>query len=131
MVQYFADRETVINLDSARYKVVFEDFDIKTEYRENEKGMLGISRVLIRNIDIRTSGYLVDQNLMDVFDRFRYNISHTDTLNSDKRDYVEDCSYSFCRGRTTSPVTWTKYIEPAVVITSVAGIIFLFFTMRF
>ena len=130
-VQYFAKGKITVSLDSALFSVVFESFDINIEYQENKTGMFGLNRDLRRTITFKANGYLIDNSRMDVVDPFHFDSVHRDIIQSDDLGRIEGAPYAFCRGIITDAVTWTKYIEPGIVIISVVGIVYLLFAMRF
>ena len=131
VVQYFAKNKITVSLDSAALKVVFENFDIKAEYQENKTGMLGLNRDLERTIVFKANGFLIDNSRMVVIDAFHFDTIHRDIIQSEDLSRIESSPYTFCQGITVNTVTWTKYIEPGIVIVSVASIVYLLFTMRF
>lgn len=131
VVQYFAKDAITISLDSASFSLVFEKFDVVIRYKESKTGMLGFNRELKRTIMFKSNGFLVDNSRMKVVNPFQFDTNHRDIIYYDDFDRIENTPYTFCEGNITEAVTWTKYIEPAIVIVSVAGIVYLLFSMRF
>jgi len=131
VVQYFDVHNTNVSLDSARFKIFFENFDISVNYLKTKSGMVGLDTDLKRLIKIDVSGYLIDHQTLDVVDAFSFKPTIEDYVSSSDKGFIENSAYAFCSGNIEGSGNWTKYIEPGVVITSVAGVIFLFFSLRF
>lgn len=129
--QYFARKNVMVSLDTAAYKVVFENFDVVTEYQETKKGMLGLSSKVKRKIYFNVNGFIVDNTLMDITDTIQFNSIYDDVVKTSDLNLIENSKYEFCHGKMIKASSWTKYIEPGIVITTVAGVVFLLFTMRF
>ncbi|MEJ2545248.1 MAG: hypothetical protein P8Y99_14365 [Calditrichaceae bacterium] len=129
--QYFAGKNIMVSLDLASYKVVFENFDIMTEYQETKKGMLGLSSNIKRQMIFNINGFIVNNTGKDIVDTFRYNSIYDDVVKSSDLNLIENSKYNFCHGKMIKASSWTKYIEPGIVISTVAGVVFLLFTMRF
>ena len=128
---YFNKKKITVSLDSAAYKIVFENFDIITEYQETKKGMLGLSSKVKRRIFFNVDGFLVDNEVMDIIDTIQFHSIYNDVIKTSDLNLIENSKYEFCCGKMISASSWTKYIEPGIVITSIAGLVFLLFTMRF
>ena len=129
--QYFARNNVTVSLDSAAFKVVFENFEIVTEYQETKKNMLGLSGTIKRKIFFNVNGFIVDNMKMDIIGTIRFNSIYNDVVKTSDLIFIENSKYDFCRGTMINASSWTKYIEPGIVIASVAGVVFLLFTMRF
>lgn len=130
-VKYFAKYNITISLDSAAFKIVLENIDIKTDYQETKRGILGLSSKIKRIILFKVSGFIIDINKMDVIDTIQFDSIYDDVVKISELNIIENSQYAFCRGTMINALSWTKYIEPAIVLASVAGIVFLLFTMRF
>ena len=130
-VKYFAKFNITISLDSAAFKVVFENIAIKTEYHETKRGMLGLSSKIKRIIFFKVSGFIIDNNKMDIIDTIQFESIYNDVVKTSDLNIIENSQYTFCHGTMINALSWTKYIEPSIVIVSVAGLVFLLFTMRF
>ena len=129
--QYFAGKNITVSLDSAGYKVVFEYFDIMTEYQETKKGMLGLNSNIKRELIFNINGFIVNNSGKEIVDTFQYNSIYNDVVKSSDLNEIENSKYDFCRGKMINPSSWAKYIEPGIVIASVAGVVLLLFTVRF
>jgi len=129
--QYFANKKVTVSLDTAAFKVVFENVDMLVEYHETNRGMLGFNNKIIRNIFFRADGYIIDNLRMDIIDTIQIDTIHNDVVNTSDISRIENSRYSFCHGNRITASRWTKYIEPGIVIASVAGVVLLLFTMRF
>lgn len=130
-VKYFTKYNITISLDSAAFKVVLENINIKTEYQETKRGILGLSSKIKRIILYNVSGYIIDSNKMDIIDTIQFESIYDDVVKTSELSMIEDSQYTFCRGTMINALSWTKYIEPGIVLASIAGIVFLLFTMRF
>ena len=131
VARYFSKVNCTVSFDSAAYKLVIENFDIKIEYRENNAGMLGLNINLERLIRFASSGFLIDNRKKDIVNTFNYHTEYNDVIKASDLSEVENSPYSFCHGRRVNALAWTKYFKPAVIIASVAGVVLLLFTMRF
>jgi len=128
--QYFAKKKITVSLDSAAFRIVIENFSAIVEYQENKAGILGLNRELRRNIFFKANGFIID-NSMIIIDTFKFDSIHDDDVRSSDLNMIENSPYLFCHGITVSATNWTKYIEPGIIIASVASVVFLLFTMRF
>jgi len=129
--QYFTKKKITVSLDSAASKVVFENFDVVTEYEETKKGMLGFSSNIKRRIIFTAEGFVINNELLDVAGLIRCKSIYKDIVKTSDLNLIENSKYEFCHGKMMRASNWTKYIEPGIVIASVAGIVLLLFTMRF
>ncbi len=130
-VKYFAKYNITISLDSAAFKVVLENIDIKTKYQETKRGILGLSSIIERIILFKVSGFIIDSNKMEVMNTIQFDSTYDDVVKTSELNIIENSQYTFCRGTMINALSWTKYIEPGIVLASVVGIVFLLFTMRF
>ena len=124
-VHYFAKKKITVSLDSAAFKVIFENYDIITEYHETKRGMLGFNSEIERYVFLKVSGFIIDNGRKNITDTVQFDTIHKDVVKTSDLNVVENSRYAFCRGTMVSASSWTKYIEPGIVIASVAGVVFL------
>ncbi len=110
--------------------LVFHLFDIGIEYSEPfENAFLGENYVN-RKISIELKGQIYSARSDIIKAALDKEISYTDVILYEDIEWLEHSVYEFTTGMRRNYSFWDKYFEPALAITSVAVMVYLFFTQR-
>ena len=110
--------------------LVIHSFDIGVEYSEPfENSFLG-ENCVNRQISIDLKGQVYSANSDIIEAALDKKISYTDMVLYEDIKWLEKSAYEFSKGIRGNYSFWDKYFEPALAITSVAVIVYLFFTQR-
>lgn len=130
-IKYYSGEGKSISLDSCDIKISFEIFSIETTYIEKSLKLIGLNRTLQRNIQLSVSGYIRNYIVGNLENPFNFERTFSDSIDTDMLERVEASPYYFLKGKSVEALSWTKYIEPGLIILSVSSLIYLFFTMRY
>jgi len=130
-VKYFSEEGKSVSLDTSDIKISFENFKFETIYLEKSLNLVGFDRNLQRNIRLSTSGHIKNNMTGSLINPFYFERTFEDSINTDMLEMVERSPYFFLKGKIAGTISWTKYVEPAVILVSVSSLIYLFFTMRY
>lgn len=130
-VSYNHAKNRAVALDSAERILVFENFELQIQYLEQSLKLAGFSSIMIRRSTLSVQGYIIDNLSKRAGAPFSFERSYQDEIEAGMIEEIEQSAYSFFKGKMVSAIFWTKYIEPTLVVFSVAGLIYLFFTMRY
>jgi hypothetical protein len=83
-----------------------------------------------RKIYIDIKGQLYSSKSERILKAIDKKVEYTDEIPYKKIAQLQNSSYSFCKGIREDYSIWDKLYEPALAITSVAIIVYLFFTQR-
>lgn len=131
LVRYLDKHNQSVHLDSSDITLVVDRFDIDITYLEKSTRLLGLNRTIQRQVEVTLNGHIHDHIPNRAGRPFSYSSMWDDRIGSDKIVHVENSPYNLFRGRLVKAIYWTKYIEPAVVIVSVATLIYIFFSVRY
>jgi hypothetical protein len=131
LVGYLDNQNQSVHLDSSDITLVVDRFDIDITYLEKSLRLLGLNRTIQRQVEVTLNGHIHDHISKRAGLPFSYSSMWDDRISSDKIVHVENSPYNLFRGRLVKAIYWTKYIEPAVVIVSVATLIYIFFSVRY
>ncbi|MCB0283741.1 MAG: hypothetical protein KDF60_14235 [Calditrichaeota bacterium] len=110
-------------------KIYVEQFNIRIVYQQEATGFLGLSTEYVRKNNIVLSGWIgnADGSKLKVLN---INKEFSEKVKTDNLAELEESPYSFTRGNTQELSIWTSTIEPVMAISSVAIIVYLFFSVR-
>jgi len=131
LVRFLDKHNQSVQLDSSDLILVVDRFHIDIAYLEKSLRLLGLNRTIERRVQVTLNGYLRDHMLNRAGRPFTYSTMWDDRISSDRIAEIEKSPYNLFRGRLVKAIYWTKYIEPAVVIVSVATLIYVFFSVRY
>ena len=106
-------------------------FDAAITYDEPAAAFLGFGREIRRRITVHLEGRLQNQGTGLVLKGFVIRKELNDRIKFGQIAQVEKSPYFFMRGRMRTYSRWSRYVEPAVVLGSLAVMIYLFFSVRF
>ena len=110
--------------------LIFHTFDIGIEYSEPfEQSFLGENYVN-RQISIELKGQIYSAGSDIIEAALDNEVSYTNMILYEDIERLEKSAYGFTTGIRGDYSFWDKYFEPALAITSVAVIVYLFFTQR-
>lgn len=131
LVRYLDNQNQSVYLDSSDITLVVDRFDIAVTYVEKSLRLLGLNRMLERQIEVILSGHIQDHRHHQAGRSFSYFKVWNDQISSDRIVNVENSPYNLFRGRLVKAIRWTVYLEPAVVIIAVASLVYVFFSVRY
>jgi hypothetical protein len=110
--------------------LVIYSYYIDIKYSEPfEKSFLGEDYVN-RHISIKLKGQIYSVRSNNIVTALDKEINYTDMILYEDIEWLEKSAYKFTTGTRGDYSFWDKYFEPALAITSVAVIVYLFFTQR-
>ncbi|NOX88020.1 MAG: hypothetical protein GXO77_03270 [Calditrichaeota bacterium] len=130
LIKYFSQKKIAVSEKKQGRLLVIQQFDPVVEYYEPAAEILGFSGQIKRRVLLRFRGWTgspsaavpnlfweMESDTMDVIDRGQI-------------ERVEQSPYTFTRGKWVSYSTWTRFLEPFIIIGSVTILIFLFYSLR-
>lgn len=130
LIQYFSQKDIAINSKNARLQFEVEQFNVKFIYYEENRRLFGMDNKLQRKMYLQFDGWLEDSLSGRALNYFSIDKNYYDYIDGNRIDSIEQSAYSFTRGRLITTSKWTKYIEPVIVVLSVATAVYLFFSLR-
>jgi len=125
--------QAVISSDGHANKstIRIEQFETTIVYEQNSSGFLGLETETVRQNNISISGWIEDFNHNKRTQKsITFNKTFTDTLETGNIENLESSPYSFTKGFMKEQTIWTEIVEPVFLFTSVATVIYLFFSVR-
>lgn len=83
-----------------------------------------------REIYVELIGQLFDAKSGEIKRKIEGKRKYIDEINYDLIDTFEQSNYHFTRGKRLGYTNWEKYLEPTIILTTVALVIYLFFSQR-
>ncbi len=130
LIHYFSQKDITINSKNARLQFEVEQFNVKFIYYEENRRLFGMDNKLQRKMYLQFDGWLEDSLSGRALNYFSIDKNYYDYIDGNRIDFIEQSAYSFTRGRLITTSKWTKYIEPVIVVLSVATAVYLFFSLR-
>ena len=110
--------------------IAINNFTSDIEYSKPfEKSFLGKNYVT-RSVDFELQGQCYSARTEEVKFAIDRKITYTDDLPYEIISEIENPNYKFTIGKREDYTFWEKIYEPALVFTSVAIVVYLFFTQR-
>jgi hypothetical protein len=110
--------------------LVIKSFKTKVSYsKSNISSYLGGKR-LQRTIMIEIKGQIYQVPSDIVLSSIDTAVTYEDGIDYDSIDEMEKSNYHFTKGEQGYYSFWDRIFEPALVITSIAALVYLFFTQR-
>ena len=106
-----------------------EQFNTTIVYEQNSDGFLNLGSSYIRKNRIELVGWL-EEFESPIIKSFNVNKVFSEKLKIDNLQHIEKSPYSFTKGESKELSLWTSTIEPVLVGSSVAFIVYLFFSVR-
>jgi hypothetical protein len=130
LIHYLEHYVVSTNPNSDKTTIRIEQFETGIVYEQNSKGFLGLETETIRENKISISGWIENIDDKKIQKSIILNKIFTDTLETGNITNLENSPYSFTKGIMNKHSLWTKIVEPVLVVSSVATIVYLFFTVR-
>jgi len=111
------------------YKVWIEQFDVSIVYQQFSSGFLGFSSDENRENRVIITGWIEDEN-STILHSFNVTKIFKEKLITEDKQYLESSPYIFSRGETRELSIWSEIVEPTIVAGSIAGLVYLFFSVR-
>jgi hypothetical protein len=130
VIKYFDSKKNArpVERDSVLFRI--EQFDINVVYVESSAGFLNLETETVRKNIIHLAGWLETKSDHSVKKSLNINKTFSEKLTTDDISELEQSPYVFTKGKTEKLSLWKNIIEPAMVLTSVAVIVYLFFSVR-
>ena len=130
LIKYFDANKTsgAHQQDSTLLRI--ELFDTGIVYEQKSTGFLNLETEYIRKNKITLTGWLENKKNHEILLSLDVNKTFSELLNTDNFSELEESPYSFTIGTTTELSLWQEVLEPVMVVTSVAVIVYLFYTVR-
>ncbi len=129
-IQYWASAGTDTEMDSSARLFVIDRFALDIAYFENSTRLLGFNTILKRRLSFFLQGWLENAKSGKVVRSFSIHKTEYDLVDADRLSAIEKSPFRFTKGTMKTKSVWMHYLEPAVVISAVSVIIYLFFSVR-
>jgi len=106
-----------------------EQFNTSIVYEQNSDGFLSLNTYYLRKNNITFIGWIENEASKPI-KSFNINKIFSEKLDIDNLREIEESPYSFSKGETRDLSLWTSTIEPILVGSSIAVIVYLFFSVR-
>jgi len=130
IIKYY-DSEDINNhakKDSVLFRI--EQFDIEIVYEQSSAGFLNLETKTVRKNTINLAGWIENKSNNSVIKSLNIYKTFSEKLTTNNISQLEESPYSFTKGETNELSLWVNIIEPAMVISSVAVVVYLFFSVR-
>ncbi len=129
LVHYFNPEAQIGNLKNGTAELHVEQFETDIVYVPRFSLLPWRSDSLQRHVHISLTGW-VKSSGTDPLVAINFTRSFMDKIISGEREKAEKSNYLFSRGRLQDQGVWSKVTEPLLVVSAVAGMVYLFFTVR-
>ena len=116
--------------DSSGLRFVIDRFEITFDYFEDGGRLLGFNREMKRRFSFFLQGWLEDAASGKVIRSFSLKKIKNDFVDAGRLSKIEKSPFRFTKGTMQTKSVWMRYIQPAVVISAVSAIVYLFFSVR-
>lgn len=130
LIKYFDASNSAVNHQEDSTLLRIELFDTGIVYVQKSTGFLNLETEYIRKNNITLTGWLENKKNHEILLSVDVNKTFSELLYADKFTELEKSPYSFTKGTTTELSLWQEVLEPVMVVTSVAVIVYLFYTVR-
>ena len=103
---------------------------VKTDYSEPYSVSILVRDYCTRTIKVEVTGQMVNPESCEVLYSLDTENIYTDKIKYNDIEELEASSYRFTQGKRQEHSGWDKFIEPALVLSTVVIVILLFFTQR-
>ena len=129
VVKYFESKGTDhVKTDSVLLRI--EQFDIEIVYQQSSFGFLNLDTETVRKNTISLAGWLENKSNNSVIKSLNIKKTFSEKLTTNNISKLEESPYSFTKGNTYELSLWTNIVEPLMAVSSVAVIVYLFFSVR-
>jgi hypothetical protein len=105
-------------------------FAVNLTYGQSGENIRRDDDYIGRNIVVHISGQIYNLETGEILKSVDGTNSYYDEIEYQQIDIIEKSPYSFTRGIKGEYSNWERWIEPVIVVASVAVSLFLFFTLR-
>lgn len=130
IIEFLEENKNKTSFQSDSILLRIEQFSTRIVYVQKSTGFLNLSTQYSRKNLIVLTGWLEDQTNNKILKSLDVNKIFVQKINADDFTSLEKSPYQFTRGTTEELSVWHKTIEPVMVVTSFAVIIYLFFSVR-
>lgn len=130
VIKYINTKKTTapVNLDSILFRI--EQFDTRLVYQQSSTGFLNLGTEYTRENIVILSGWLEDKSENRILRSLNIKKTFSEKLGSENFTELEQSPYNFTKGEKEELSIWAEIVEPALVISSVGIIVYLFFSVR-
>ena len=110
--------------------IQIEQFDVAIVYEQSSQGFLDLETETIRKNRILLSGWLETKSENPLIVSLNTKKTFSEKLATDNIRQLEESPYSFTKGMLTEASLWVNVVEPVMVSSAVAFLVYLFFSVR-
>lgn len=129
LVHHFNTEARIGNLKNGTMELHVEQFETNIVYVPRFSLLPWKSDSLQRHVHISLSGWVKPSGTNPLV-AINFARSYMDKIIAGEQEKVEKSNYLFSRGRLQDQGVWSKVTEPLLVLSAIAGMVYLFFTVR-
>ena len=130
LIKYFNAHKFAVEDTTHRNEWVIVEFKPVVEYYETGGYLFGFSKKVVRKIELSFKSYLDGELPLQEKKFWEIKLIKSDHISENTIKKLEESPYSLTHGRWINYSSWTKYLQPALIVSSLGILIFLFYSLR-